>query len=175
MAKGKKEQEFIAAYNKYFDAIYRHCYFSILNKEIAEDLAQETFIKTWKYIADGKIIRDIKPFLYRVATNLIIDYSRKRKPVPLDDIKENTISIRPNNRGNGEIIDKIETKEIIGVLEGLADPYRKVVIMRYIDEFTPKEIAEILDLSANVVSVRIHIGLKKLRKILKEKYHHYEH
>ena len=71
MPTDKKEQEFLDAYKQYADSIYRHCYFRVYNKELAEDLTQETFIKTWKYIAQGKEIKNIKAFLYRVAVNLI--------------------------------------------------------------------------------------------------------
>jgi len=79
MQQDKREKEFLDAYEKYADAIYRHCYFRVYNKELAEDLTQETFIKTWKYIVEGKEVKNIKSFLYRVAVNLIIDNSRKKK------------------------------------------------------------------------------------------------
>ena len=79
MFKDKREKEFLSAYEKYANDIYRHCYFRVYNKELAEDLTQETFIKTWKYIVAGQEIKNTKSFLYKVAVNLIIDHSRKRK------------------------------------------------------------------------------------------------
>ncbi|MBX4200907.1 RNA polymerase sigma factor, partial [Candidatus Parcubacteria bacterium] len=89
-----RQQEFLDAYKQHADAIYRHCYFRVYNKDLAEDLTQETFIKTWKYIVEGKKVDNIKAFLYRVAVNLIIDHSRKKKALALDDVKEKEASLR---------------------------------------------------------------------------------
>src|SRR3989338_7817957 len=112
----QQEQDFKNAYQQYVDAIYRHCYFRVYNQDLAEDLTQETFIKTWKYIADGKEIKNIKAFLYKVALNLIIDNSRKKTTLVFDDIKEKEVSVRLYSMEN-KIMDNFEAKEIIGVLE----------------------------------------------------------
>ena len=55
---GEKEKEFLDAYQQYADAIYRHCFFRVYNRDLAQDLTQETFIKTWKYISEGKEIKN---------------------------------------------------------------------------------------------------------------------
>ena len=88
---GKKEQEFSALYHQHADAIYRHCYFRVHNKDLAEDLTQETFIKTWKYIIEGKEIKNMKAFLYRVALNLIIDHSRKKTALVFDEVDRKSV------------------------------------------------------------------------------------
>jgi len=71
--KGKKEKQFIDAYDKYSEAIFRHCYYRVFDRERAKDFVQETFCKTWKYIVDGNDIENIRAFLYKTANNLIID------------------------------------------------------------------------------------------------------
>src|SRR3989344_3440161 len=90
----QKEEAFTQGYQTHADAIYRHCYFRVHNKELAQDLTQETFIKTWKYIIEGKEIKNLKAFLYKVAINLIIDDSRKKKAVVFDSVKEKEASVR---------------------------------------------------------------------------------
>lgn len=169
MNRKREEKKFIEAYNQYFDGIYRYCYFRVFNADLAEDLSQETFIKTWKYIADGGSVDNMKAFLYKVALNLVIDSSRKKKPLPLDEVKEIAASVRLNNIEEG-IFDKIDAKETEKILGMLDEKHRDAVVMRYVEELKPKEIAEILKEPVNTISVRIHNGLKKLRKILKEKY-----
>ena len=168
-SKGKKERQFIENYNQHFDGIYRYCYFCVFDQDLADDIVQETFIKTWKYIADGKDIKNIKPFLYKVARNLVIDHSRKKSLVPLDEVKENVLSFRLNNDSEKKMFDTMSFKELQEILKELDEDHREVVIMRYVEEFKPKEIAVLLGESANTVSVRIHNGLEKLRKILKDK------
>ena len=170
LARGKKEKEFLDAYQQYADAIYRHCYFRVYNKDLAEDLTQETFIKTWKYITEGKEIKNTKAFLYRVALNLIIDNSRKKQVLAFDQVKENEASVRLYSM-EGSIIERFEVQEIIKILDDLDEKYRQVIIMRYINQLSPPEIADILEISTNAVSVKINYAIKKIREIIKIKYH----
>jgi|GEM_PF-404151 RNA polymerase sigma-70 factor (ECF subfamily) len=166
----QKEKEFLEAYKLYADSIYRHCYFRVYNKDLAEDLTQETFIKTWKYIAEGKEVKNIKAFLYRVAVNLIIDHSRKKTALVFDDVKEKEVSVRLYSMENS-MIDSFEIKEIVKTLDDLDEKYRQVIVMRYINQLSPSEIADVLGISTNAVSVKINYAMKKLREIIKTKYH----
>ena len=164
------EKEFLDAYEQHADAIYRHCYFRVYNEDLAKDLSQETFIKTWKYVTEGKEIKNIKAFLYRVAVNLIIDHSRKKVTLVMDDLKEKEASLRLYSM-ESTMIDNFETKEIIAMLDILDEKYRQVIVMRYIDQLSPPEIADVLKISTNAVSVKLNYALKKLREVIKEKYH----
>ena len=167
----KREKDFLDAYNQYADAIYRHCYFRVYNKDLAEDLTQDTFIKTWKYIGEGKEIKNIRAFLYKVAVNLIIDHSRKKTALVLDDLKEKEASLRLNTM-EAKMIDNFEIQEVISVMDGLEEKYKQVIMFRYLNDLLPAEIADILEESPNAVSVRLNYAMKKLRELIKEK--HYE-
>ncbi|MSU54869.1 MAG: RNA polymerase sigma factor [Candidatus Staskawiczbacteria bacterium] len=164
------EKEFLDAYQQYADAIYRHCYFRVYDEDLAKDLTQETFIKTWKYIIEGKEIKNLKAFLYRVAVNLIIDHSRKKVTLAMDDLKEKEASMRLHSI-ESTMSDNFEIKEIVGMLDSLDEKYRQVIVMRYIDELSPPEIADVLKISTNAVSVKLNYALKKLREVIKLKYH----
>ncbi len=165
-----KDKEFLDAYTLYADAIYRHCYFRVYNKDLAQDLTQETFIKTWKYISAGKEVKNIKAFLYKVAVNLIIDNSRKKTALVFDDIKDKQVSVRLYSMEKS-LIDGFEIKEIVKTLDDLEEKYRQVIVLRYINELSPPEIADILGISTNAVSVKLNYAMKKLREIVKNKYH----
>ena len=165
----QKEKEFMDAYTQHADAIYRHCYFRVYSEDLAKDLTQETFIKTWKYIIQGKEIKNIKSFLYRVAVNLIIDNSRKKVSVAFDQIKEKEVSIRLYSM-ESSMLDDLEIKEIIAMVKKLDKKYRDIILMRYIDQLSPSEIAEVLGISTNAASVKLNYALKKLREIIKIKY-----
>ena len=77
---------FSDAYEEYKDAIFRHCYFHTFDREQAKDAMQETFIKTWQYLESGHKIDNLRAFLYKVATNLIINAARKKKSVSLEGL-----------------------------------------------------------------------------------------
>lgn len=170
MPENKKDKQFLDAYEEYADGIYRHCYFRVYNKELAEDITQETFIKTWKYIIEGKEIKNMKAFLYRVALNLVIDNSRKKKEVYLEDFeaKELKESIRLHNMEEG-MFKKFEFGEAIKMLDELSENQKQVIIMRYVDDLLPNEIADILQETPNAVSVRISQGISKLKSIINER------
>ena len=161
-------EEFLAAHDAYADALFRHCYFRVYNRELAKDLVQEAFCKTWSYIAKGQKIENIRAFLYRVANNLVIDEIRKRKPIAsLDELVEKGFS--PKDESPTEMDQRLTNREIAGLLESLDESYRKIIVMRFIDELSPKEIGQILNMSENVVSVRIYRGLKKLEQLVDKK------
>jgi RNA polymerase sigma-70 factor (ECF subfamily) len=166
----KTEKWFLDSYKLHVDAIFRHCYFRVYDKDLAEDLVQETFIKTWKYISLGNEVKNIKPFLYKVATNLIIDNSRKKTTLALDVLKENKVSIRLDNKVEDSLIKSFEAKEILKVVDQLNEKYRQVILFRYVDDLSPGEISDILGESTNAVSVRLNYAIKKLREIINNRY-----
>lgn len=157
------DDDFLKLYDEYADAIFRHCFFRVFNRELARDMTQETFFKTWDYMRAGNRLDNPKAFLYRVATNLVIDHARRRKEASLDDLKEKGFDPVIEDEGTGRRADIFEKEAVLRALETLPQQYRDVVALRYIDDLTPREIALVLDLSVNNVSVRIHRGVEMLR------------
>ena len=161
------EQEFLEAYDAYADAIFRHCAYRLLDRERGRDLMQETFMRAWEYLAKGEKVDNMRAFLYRVANNLIVDAVRKKKEMSLEKMMEED-GFEPGKDTTPDLHRRLEKDRIIAALSKLEQPYREVIILRYIDELPPAEIAQLLGVSANVVSVRIHRGLKQLRSILQQ-------
>ena len=159
------EQQFLRAYDQFADAIFRHCYFRVSNPELAKDLMQETFVRTWRYITQGKVVENMRAFLYRTANNLIIDQYRKKKELSLEGLQEKGASFSSKDR---QYININAANDALKMLERLRPGYKEIIIMRYIDELSPKEIARILGETENNVYVKIHRALEDLRKILNE-------
>ncbi len=161
------DADFATAYDEFADAIFRHCCYRCFDRERAKELMQEVFMKAWDYLVSGKDIDNVQAFLYRTANNILIDEARrakKRKVVSYEDMEENGFDIEgEDGRDQGRVFD---AKAVAQVLHELEEPYRAAIIMRYIDELSPKEIAELLNETANVVSVRLNRGMKMLRTIL---------
>jgi RNA polymerase sigma-70 factor (ECF subfamily) len=159
------EKEFLAAYEAHSDALFRHCLIRVRDREIAKDITQEAFSRTWLYLSEGKKIEYIRAFLYRVANNLIVDGSRKKKSSSLDalmdedgfEIKDETLT---------DPSEKMATREAMQLLKSLDEIYRTAITMRFMDEMSPREIARTLGVSENVVSVRIHRGIERLNKLM---------
>lgn len=161
----KSEQEYIKIYAEFADAIFRHCYYRISHTEEAEDMVQVVFMKGWQNIQNGKDVKNIRALLYKIANDAIVDYYRKKKPVSLDNLQESGFD--PSGTDfKAEMENIIEGKDMINLLGQLDSKYRESVIMRFIDDLSPKEIAEITGESENNVSVRINRGLKQIREML---------
>ena len=155
------------AYEELSDAIFRHCYFRIGDREKAKDLMQETFTKTWEYIVGGQPVNNLKAFLYRVASNLVVDEYRKKRELSLDSLQVDGFEPSFDDRNKTEA--GIDAKIAVRVINQLDEKYREVVLMKYVDELSPKEIAGITGDSENNISVRIHRGLKQFKQILNKK------
>lgn len=167
MKANKLEKQFLALYDTLQDAIFRHCYFRLYNRERAKEITQESFLKTWEALAKGQDIQNLRAFIYRVANNLIIDDTRKKKESSLEMLQEE--GFEPMDHSSPDPHIRIDAQDMVLRLQDMPEEEREVLVMRYLDEMKPKEIAEILGLSQNVVSVRIHRALKKLHILLQKK------
>lgn len=162
------EREFLAAYDQYADAIFRHCYFRAFDRERGKDLMQETFMRMWGYLSKGGEVLNMRAFLYRIANNLLADEARKKKEMSLDKLQEDGFD--PGLDETPMMQSKIEHSRVLRSLSRLDSSYRDMIIMRYVNELSPSEIAEVTGESANAVSVRIYRGLKQLRSSLATAY-----
>lgn len=149
------------AYEDLADPVFRHCYFRLSDREKAKDLAQETFKRLWDYLKKTENIDNMKALVYRIANNLIIDTYRKKKEESLDSLEEEGFDAPSDD--HEAILNSVMGRELMSMLDQLNETYRDVIVMRYIDDLPVHEIAVILGISENAVSVRIHRGLALLR------------
>lgn len=159
------ERDFLAAYDAHANALFRHCMIRIRDREIAKDIVQETFTKTWVYLSEGKKIDHIRAFLYRVANNLIVDGARRKHTSSLDTMIDED-GFEPVDDTLKDPAEVPQVREAMQLLRSLDEIYRTVITMRFIDELPPREIANILGVTENVVSVRIHRGIERLGKLM---------
>ncbi|HXK39952.1 MAG TPA: RNA polymerase sigma factor [Candidatus Paceibacterota bacterium] len=159
----RREQEFLKAYDDYADDLFRHAFFRVRDRERAKDLVQETFTRTWTALSGGATIDNLRAFFYRVLTNAIIDESRKKKAASLDTMLEEGFAPR-DEEATEAVLEVTIIRETHELLSTLPDEYRLPLIMRHLDGLSPREIAEVLGLTENLVSVRINRAINKLRK-----------
>ena len=168
--KSKDKQAFVRAYDLYIDQIYRFVYFKVGSKEEAEDLTSAVFLKTWNYVQSGNAInyKTLRSLIYKIARNAIIDHYRKtsdQKNISIDSpISEaDLIDNNQDLKKQAEIASDMELVEV--KLTKLKDEYREVVVLRFINELSIAEIADILDKSKGNVRVLVYRALKALREI----------
>lgn len=156
--------------------VFYICYRMIGNRYEAEDLAQEAFIRAYLNIESFDQKKKFSTWLYRIATNLTIDFLRKRKPdYSLDaDIGGSDgltlyTQIESNDALPEEQVEGLEFQQWIHkeILK-LPPKYRSVIVLKYIDELSLKEISDILNIPIGTVKTRIHRGREALRKQIKK-------
>lgn len=161
------EEFFLDGYDKYADEIFRHLSFRVFNRDRVKDLLQETFSRTWEYLTKGREIDNLRAFLYKVANNLIIDEVKKKNSLSLEELSEAGFQIEDFKKSSQALSFNLEYQEAIKEIKKLDEDYKQVVIMRYVEELSIKEISKILRVSENLVSVRLNRALNKLRQVKK--------
>lgn len=172
MVQSQEEQAFLRAFDEYADALFRHVSFRVADKVRAQDIVQDAFLKTWDFIAGGGTVREYRSFLYRIVHNLIVDEYRRKRSSSLDALLEDeTVADRVEAQmasGSVEEAEEAIDRSLRAVtlreqLTRLPESYRSVLTLRYLDGLSVREIAKTLDVSENVVAVRIHRGIAKLK------------
>jgi RNA polymerase sigma-70 factor (ECF subfamily) len=163
------EQDFLRLYDELSEPLFRHCYFRVSSRELAEDLTQESFMRVWDYFSAGKAIDNPKAFLYRIAGNLIIDHYRRKKEASLEVLAEDGYD--PAGDDATTILAQAEGGRALRLLEQLEPQHREVLTLRYVDGLDLGEIAKVIGQSENAVSVRIHRATDKLKTL----FHHGSH
>lgn len=170
------ERTFREAFEHHADELFRHASLRLSDRDRALELTQECFLKAWQYVQRGEEVREMRPFLYRTLRNLIIDEYRRSKSFSLDSMVEDDEggvieSLLPRDDTNTleAAMDRFDGAHAVSVIRELPDIYREVLTLRYVNDLTVPEIAASLGESENVVSVRMHRGLKKMRELLESK------
>ena len=165
MVTANKEQQasYLAAYDQYADSLFRYCYYKTSNRELAKDLVQQVFLKTWSYLKAGNQVDNFRPFLYRLANNLIIDWYRRSKSDSLDRMMEKGYEPRSDKF---DIDTEVEVNWALSVLSQLEKSDQDLITWRYVEDIGIKEIAAMLGEKENNISVKLHRALKRLKQLL---------
>ena len=152
--------------------IYGFIYSKISDRDITDDIFQDTFIKVIKtlksnaYNEEGKFL----PWVMRIAHNLIIDHFRRNKKMPMfRETEEFSIfSIMTDNSmtiENQMITDQVE-KDLKKIIEELPQDQKEVLVMRIYQDLSFKEISELTGVSINTALGRMRYALMNLRKVI---------
>ncbi len=160
----ENEQKFLDFYDKNVTKIYRYIYFRIGSEEAAQDLSSEAFMKTWQYLRSGNYIGNISAMVYQVCRNLIADYFRYKKslPISLEEVSDSNLGVSESG-----LIGKTDAGLDFDVLKrhlaSLREEYQELIIWHYIDDFDIEEMAGILGKSEGAVRTSLSRALKALK------------
>jgi RNA polymerase sigma-70 factor (ECF subfamily) len=137
------------------------------SRDDAEDLLQDTFVKVFKHLGSMDSKRNIKSWIYTIATNTAYDFLRKKKregKVELDEEHETN----PDSSAYYSVTveDNLERKDVAAAIDRLDELYRGPIVLYYKDGFSYEEIADMLSIPINTLKTRLSRAKKQLATIL---------
>jgi RNA polymerase sigma factor (sigma-70 family) len=151
--------------NRHKNRLFNFIYSKVLDRDIADDVFQDTFIKVIKTLKKGKFL----PWIMRIAHNLVIDYFRKKNRIPLFNNNDFDIfQIIHDKSLNAEktIINDQIISDLQKIILELPDDQKEVLMMRFYRNMSFKEIAESTGVSINTALGRMRYALINLRKVI---------
>ncbi len=161
--------------NRYKSSIHSYIYYIVRNRDLTEDIFQETFVKVIMTIQQGRYTENgkFKAWITRIAHNLIIDYFRQER-------SENTISndeVEMDLFNNiklcdGTIEDNMVRGQVLAdvkkLIKHLPESQREVLEMRYYQDLSFKEIADLTGVSINTALGRMRYAILNMRRLAEE-------
>lgn len=151
--------------NKYGQEVLQLVYSYVNNKEVAEDLTQDIFVKCYKSLHTYKGNSNLKTWLWRIAINHCKDYLKswynKKVIVTEDDF---TYMESQKESVEQTVIQNAEDRELASAVMSLPIKYREVIYLFYYEELSIKEVATVIEVKENTIKTR----LKKAKELLKK-------
>ena len=167
-AKNGDGQAFGKLYDQHLPKIYRFVFLKVGRKQDAEDITQQVFISAWQNMAAYEIKGfPLSSWLYRIAGNAVIDYYRTAKAtISIEQVPEENLS--ENSDEETKIDTAINISTVRAALAKLEHDQQNVILMKFVEELSNKEIADALGKTEGAVRVIQHRALKQLKAKLDE-------
>jgi RNA polymerase sigma-70 factor (ECF subfamily) len=160
--------------NRHQSKIYGFIYSKMADRDVADDVFQDTFIKVIKtlksnsYNEEGKFL----PWVMRISHNLIVDHYRKNKKMPMlretEEFSIFSVLTDTSMNAEGRIITEVIEKDLRKIIKQLPDDQREVLTMRIYQDLSFNEIAELTGVSINTALGRMRYALMNLRKLIEK-------
>lgn len=158
----------------YKDKLYNLSYRMLGNPHDAEEMTQEVFLRVYANLKKYDFRHKFSTWIFRIATNCCIDRLRKKKAdrsldVPLDGEEDGDMyTVVPSRDAlpDERIVAREKRLELQAAIERLPSAYRAVIVLKYMEDLSLQEIADILSVPVSTVKIRLHRGREALRFIL---------
>jgi RNA polymerase sigma-70 factor (ECF subfamily) len=163
-------EAFGSLYEKFIDSIFRYVFFRVGDYAESQDITETVFIKAWEalplYQHNGT---PFSSWLYRIAHNAVIDFHRKRSKndILLDPQIDWVEFEEPHPGPLAQIIAEEERTILVKAISTLPDEHQQILILRFVEGLTHKEIAQLLGKNDGACRMIQHRALEALAKILK--------
>lgn len=162
------EIKFEDMYQRFFKDVYLFVFSISKDRQIAEDITQETFFKALKEIKNFRGDCSVKSWLCQIAKNLYISQMRKKSMISLEDMDAVPNQISATNIEQ-EYIQKEDKLSVYKVLHFLEEPYKEIFLLRTLGDLSFKEIADVFHKTESWARVTYHRARLKIQEALEQK------
>lgn len=160
---GGESSAFGSLYDYYQPKIYRFVVLRVGRREEAEDLTHQVFLHAWQRIEEYRFLGfPFSSWLYRIARNAIVDHYRTKREAT--DIEEVDLADATNLERDTDVL--LQMHRVRAALLELKDEHQDVIIMRFIEELSIKEVAGALDKTEGAVKLLQYRAMRELQKML---------
>jgi len=161
LAKNGDQSAFGQIYELYFTPVFRYIFLRVRNKSDAENLTQDVFLKTYKFIGNFQEKNKTPLSLFfTIARNTVIDFWKKKKEILIEEIEEAEVL-----ENSLEILEKTDDwKRITNILEKLTEDQREAISLKFISGLSNKEISQLLEKSEESIRQLQSRGLRVMRE-----------
>lgn len=139
------------------------------DRSLVEDLVQESFLRVLRSIHHYQYPRPFKPWLYQIATNLARDHYKAADFRHVDILRDGEMEwANEDDLPETALLSDEQTRRVVDALDDLPAHQREIVILRYFQELSLAEIADIVDVPVGTVKSRLSLGIGRLRALLVE-------
>lgn len=164
MPNAAQQELFTDAYREYSRELRMRARSMISDREMCEDIVQDTFVRMWVYMMRGGKIDKVRAFLHHVLVNLVFDAYRKRKTTSLENLLER--GYEPSVDDTERWINIIDGGSALRMINRLPRSYKEVLRGAYARNLSYREISCMTGLSRNTIAVQVHRGLVKLKSLI---------
>jgi RNA polymerase sigma-70 factor (ECF subfamily) len=166
-AKKNDPNAFAELYEEYFDKIYRYIAVKIGDREEAEDLTQQVFLKAHGSISSFKWKGvPFSAWLYRIAHNQIVDYLRKKGKKPDTLNEEIPVMDKEENKPEFIVENRMTIQQVLKAARHLTEAQREVISLRFTAGMPTAQVAEMMGKNPGAIKALQHSAIAALRKSL---------
>lgn len=172
LAKKGDEEAYTKLYNLYYTPIFKYIYFRVRDKDETNDLIQIVFLKVFTSLKNfNDQNKSPLNYFYTISRNTIIDYYRSKKPYLLvEDFESLSLNLKNGTKNVEELFEQKEKQDLVKEsLNLLSDGQKEVIILKFIDDLSNKEIGELLNKSEDAIRQIQCRALRTLKTILEHK------
>lgn len=160
----------IELYETFFRRVYNFIYSKVKNDADSDEITNEVFFKVFNHLEEYSGKSPFAAWLFSTANHSIIDYYRrknKKRQIITEDLEEFFFQSAPESeQPENKLLSKEEIRQLLGVVGKLNEREQEIIKLKYWDDYSNVEIAEILNITPSNVGIILFRALNKLKKIL---------